>query len=161
MEDNYRDENYKDKQAERLAIFMHHGQKRRGGEDFVEHPRHVADAIKKLGYGEDVVCAAWLHDSEDFPHLNIIYSLIDRVFGYKVFGLVLLLTHTKGIPYNDYVYKIARTSDEAMAIKFQDMIDNTVDVIPMKQKDKYRNACLFLQSKGIEIPEILKERLKI
>lgn len=156
------DEGYKEKQAEKLAQFIHHGQKRRNGEDYIEHPRRVANAMKELGYGEDVVCAAWLHDLEDFQFLAIAFELVDKVFGYKVFGLVLLLTHVpKGMPYNDYIYHIAETSEDAMAIKWQDMIDNTNDNVPKKQWEKYRNACLLLHSKGVEIPDVIKERLRI
>lgn len=151
----------KEKQAEKLAEFVHCGQRRRSGEDFIEHPKRVARAIKELGYGEDMVCASLLHDIEDYRHLTMIFSLIDRVFGYKIFGLILLLTHTKSIPYNDYVYNIARRSDDAMTIKWQDMIDNTNDIIPKRQWDKYRNACIFLQSKEVKIPDILIDRLKI
>ena len=151
----------KEKQAEKLAEFIHFGQKRINGEDFVEHPKRVAKAIKELGYGDDMVCASLLHDVEDYQHLNIILSLIDRVFGYKVFGLVLLLTHTKSMPYNDYVHNIARKAEEAMAIKWQDMIDNTSDNIPKRQWEKYRDSCIFLQSKGIKVPDLLIDRLKI
>ena len=151
----------KEKQAEKLAEFIHFGQKRINGEDFVEHPKRVAKAIKELGYGEDMVCASLFHDVEDYQHLNIMFSLIDRVFGYKIFSLVLLLTHTKGIPYNDYVHNIARKSEEAMAIKWQDMIDNTSGNVPKRQWEKYRNACIFLQSKGIKVPDLLIDRLKI
>ena len=152
----------KEKQAEKLAEFFHCGQKRRDGEDFIEHPRRVAKAIKDLGYDEDLICASWLHDLEDFRFLGVVLPLIDKVFGYKVFGLVLLLTHVpKGMPYNDYIYNIAKTSNDAMVIKWQDMIDNTTDHIPERQSEKYRGACSFLHSKGIEIPGILKERLKI
>lgn len=152
----------KEKRAEKLAEFFHYGHKRRDGNDFIDHPKNVAKAIKDLGYGEDVVCASFLHDVEDFQFLSIAFDLIDKVFGCKTFGLVLALTH---IPisqsYNDYIYGIAKVSKEAMAIKWQDMIDNTKDNIPKNQFEKYRSACMLLQSKGVTIPEVLKERLKI
>lgn len=152
----------KEKQAEKLAEFIHCGQKRRNGEAFVEHPRRVAGAIKELGYGEEMVCASWLHDVEDFQFLGDMFRIIDNVFGYKTFGMVLLLTHVpKDTSYNDYIYKIVDISEETMAIKWQDMIDNTNDNIPKKQWEKYRNACLFLQSKDVEVPDLLRKRLRI
>jgi (p)ppGpp synthase/HD superfamily hydrolase len=159
----------KEKQAEKLAEFIHCGQKRSNGENFIEHPRRVAMAIKELGHGEDMVCASWLHDTEDFMFLGDMFRIIDNVFGYKVYGLVLLLSHIpKGTPYNDYVYNIAKTSkdiintsEDPMAIKWQDMIDNTGDDCPKRQWKKYRNACLFLQSKDVEIPEIIMKRLRL
>lgn len=152
----------KEKQAEKLAEFIHCGQKRRNGEPYVEHPRRVANAIKGLGYGEEMVCASWLHDVEDFQFLGDMFRIIDNVFGYKTFGLVLLLAHVpKDTSYNDYIYKITDISEEAMVIKWQDMIDNTNDNIPKRQWDKYRDACLFLQSKDIEIPDVIRERLRI
>lgn len=42
----------KEKQAEKLAEFFHFGQKRRNGEDYINHPRRVAKAVKALGYGD-------------------------------------------------------------------------------------------------------------
>jgi (p)ppGpp synthase/HD superfamily hydrolase len=152
----------KEKQAEKLAEFIHCGQQRKNGEDFIEHPRRVASAIKALGHGEDMVCAAWLHDTEDFIFLRDMFRIIDNVFGYRVYGIVLLLTHVpKYIPYNDYIYKIAETSDDAMGIKWQDMIDNTGEDCPKRQLEKYRNACIFLQSKDVDIPELIRKRLRI
>jgi len=148
--------------AEKLAEFIHCGQKRSNGENYIEHPRRVANAIKELGYGEDAVCTSFLHDTEDFELLGDIFRIIDKVFGYKVYGLVLLLSHVpKSIPYNDYIYKIAETSQEAMSIKWQDMIDNSGKDCPDRQWKKYKKACLFLQSKNVEIPELLIERLKL
>jgi GTP pyrophosphokinase len=152
----------KEKLAEKLAEFIHYGQKRRNGEDFVEHPKRVAKAIKELGHDEDMVCASLFHDVEDFQFLGDIFRVIDKVFGYRVFGLVLTLTNVpKSRTYNDYIYNIATISEEAMSIKWQDIIDNTNDNISKKQWEKYRNACLFLQSKDIEVPEILIKRLRI
>lgn len=152
---------FKEKQAEKLAEFFHYGQKRRNGDDFITHPRNVAKAMKDLGYGEDVVCASFLHNIEDFQFLSIAFNIIDKVFGYKVFGLVLAMTNfPKSQSYNDYIYFIYQTSEEAMTIKWQDMIDNTKDDIPKTQFEKYRNACIFLQSKGANVPEVLKDRLK-
>lgn len=165
QKEEYKEDNkrmLKEKQAEKLAEFIHCGQKRRNGEPFVEHPRRVAKAIKELGYGGEVVCAAWLHDTEDFQFLGDMFRIIDNFFGYRVYGMVLLLTRIpKNIPYNDYVYKIAEISEETMAIKWQDMIDNTNDNIPKRQWEKYRNACLFLQSKDVEVPDLLRKRLRI
>ena len=152
----------KEKQAEKLAEFIHCGQKRKNGEPYIEHPRRVAKAIKELGYGVEVVCASWLHDTEDFQFLGEMFRIIDNIFGYRVYGLVLLLSHIpKETPYNNYIYKIAEISKDAMAIKWQDMIDNTNDNLPKRQWEKYRDACLFLQSKEVEVPDLLRKRLKI
>jgi (p)ppGpp synthase/HD superfamily hydrolase len=152
----------KEKQAEKLAEFIHFGQKRRNGENMIEHPRRVARAVKELGHGEDMVCASWLHDTEDFKFLREMFSIIDNVFGYRIYGLVLLLSHVpKSTPYNDYICNIAETSKDAMIIKWQDMIDNTGDDVPKRQWKKYREACLYLQFKDVEIPDILIKRLRM
>lgn len=152
----------KERQAEKLAEFIHCGKKRRNGENAVEHSRRVAIAIKELGHEEDMICASWLHDTEDFELLREMFSIIENVFGYKVYGLVLLLSHVpKSTHYNDYICNIVDTSQDAMVIKWQDMIDNTRDDIPRRQWKKYRDACLFLQSKNVEIPEVLVKRLRM
>lgn len=154
---------FKEQQAEKLAEFIHFGQKRKNGEPAVNHPKNVAYAIKELGYGEDMVCTSFFHDTEDFQFFGDMLHMIDKVFGYRVYGLVLLLSHIpKETPYNDYIYKIVEMSPkEAMVIKWRDMIDNTKDEIPKRTFEKYRNACIFLQSKGAEVPEILIKRLGI
>ncbi len=148
-------------EAEKLAKFIHTGQKRRSGEDYVEHPKRVAVSIKNLGYDEDVIIAALLHDTEDYENFVEMIQIIREKFGDTVYHLVVLMTHVSEIPYNNYIYDIATMSEEAMAIKWQDIIDNTNDVIPEKQFNKYRNALIFLNEKGIDIPKLLKKRFKL
>lgn len=171
-------------QAELLARFVHFGQKRQDGEDYIEHCKRIAERVdcavtRKVtgcfveGYDtnlkirnpkevhDDMVCAAWLHDCiEDFSNPHIIKNLIKESFGEKIYDLVELLTHHPSLSYNEYITVVARYP-QALQIKWIDMIDNTSYAIPEKQWNKYRDACLFLQKKGIDIPSILKERLKI
>ncbi len=148
-------------EAEKLAKFIHTGQKRRSGEDYVEHPKRVAVSIKNLGYDEDVIIAALLHDTEDYENFNEMIQVIREKFGDTVYHLVILMTHVPEIPYNNYIYDIAIMSEEAMAIKWQDMIDNTHDVIPEKQFKKYKSALINLMKNKVKIPELLKERFKL
>jgi (p)ppGpp synthase/HD superfamily hydrolase len=156
-------------QARLLAQFIHYGQKRSGGEDYFDaHIEPVALAVAEQVKGqdnfEDLVCAAYLHDSEEMSlSPKIIYDLIVEHFSSKTKHLVSILTHHKDImTYNDYIYYISKEPD-ALIIKFKDMENNTKDCnnIPHKQYMKYHDACVYLASIGIEIPEILKVRLKL
>lgn len=45
-----------------LAKILHKDQKRKDGKPYISHPVEVAIILAKLGFDEDVVCAALLHD---------------------------------------------------------------------------------------------------
>ncbi len=170
------------KRAELLAGFVHLGQKRQDGEDYINHPRRIVDAYLRslkeecdlvnrddtpfTPEQEDIICAAWLHDTiEDYKWIKLktspISFIIDSTFGEKVGELVFLLTHFKEHEtYNEYIESISK-NPQALQIKWADMIDNTSYPIPEKQRTKYRDACIHLQKKGVVVPDILLERLHI
>ena len=164
------------KQAKLLAQFIHEGQLRQDGEDYINHCERVAIEIYSLLFSKmgkekkedfpnkdetNMICAAWLHDiledGKDYDSLNM---LIFIYFGSDIHHLVHILTHNKKDTYIQYIEKVSR-NPEALQIKWIDMWDNCSYHIPSKQELKYKNACLYLQSKGIEVPNRLKERLKI
>jgi len=154
----------KERQAEKLAEFIHCGQTRKNGEDYINHPRRVVEWLQNSTDKptENTVCGAWLHDTQDYKYLDYIYQLIDIHFGDDVLEIIKLLSHIpKELPYNDYIMHFALNHKDALLIKFADMIDNTTDVLPERQFEKYRNACILLQKNNIEVPKILKERLQI
>jgi len=167
------------KQAQLLATFVHHGQKRQDGEDYIEHPTRMIRAYlmsivpNKFTSLEDFMnhlteeqivrgCAIWLHDTiEDSKHPEAIGHVIRQYFGEEVWMLVRALTHdTKKELYNDYITRVFQ-HPTAWEIKWLDMIDNTSYNIPDKQRTRYRDACIHLIAHGVEVPEILKKRLEI
>ena len=165
------------KQAELLARFVHCGQKRQDGEDYIEHPARLVEVYKRRlkeecdlvnrddsPYTEtqiDIICARWLHDClEDCEDRLGVQHIIGNYFSSYTMWLVAVLTHEKYESYNEYIERLSQYRD-ALDIKWNDMIDNTSYKIPKKQYEKYRNAVIFLQTKGIEVPDILLERLNI
>ncbi len=165
------------KRAELLARFVHLGQKRRDGEEYINHPKRIVEEYKNIICGgkefrevappltpeqEDIVCAIWLHDCiEDAKYPDTIGDMIFDYFNLNTLYLVGILTHNKKRDsYNEYIEWVSQYP-HALQIKFLDMIDNTSYKIPMKQWQKYHDACIFLQNMGVEIPVILKERLKL
>lgn len=155
----------KERQAQKLAEFIHLGQLRRGGKPYITHPQRVVDYLKQqsdLNLTEDMICAAWLHDVlEMSKDRYTLYDLIAVYFSLNTLNYVDTLTHLKDVPYNIYICDML-DYPEAIVIKFADMIDNTTDiVIGTKQFEKYRKACQLLQKNKFEVPKILKERLQI
>jgi len=154
----------KERQAQKLAEFIHLGQLRRDGKPYITHPERMVHYLKvspEINLTEDMICATWLHDTLEMSEIKNSLPIISHTFGMDITHLILILTHEEHIPYNKYILNVAKYPD-ALTIKFVDMIDNTTDiVIGTQQFEKYRNACLLLQKNNIEVPKILKERLQI
>jgi guanosine-3',5'-bis(diphosphate) 3'-pyrophosphohydrolase len=99
-----------------FAIRAHQGQKRDGGGDYVQHPKKVAQLIELVGGDEDLICAAWLHDTiEDTDATES--ELVDQ-FGSKVANLVLEVTH------NEQKQFLNLHSREGAMLKFADRLSN-------------------------------------
>lgn len=156
-------------QAVLLMQFVHANQLRQDNEPYYKHCERVAKEVKFSGGTEEMIIASLLHDCiEDTEYLESITNVIINFFGDDVWDLVEILTHDKFDrehvgqieSYNTYIERVA-TNPNALQIKWLDMIDNTSYNIPDKQWLKYRRACILLRERGFEIPEILKERLKI
>lgn len=155
----------KERQAQKLAEFVHLGQLRRGGKPYITHPERIVHYLKvspEINLTEDMICAAWLHDVPEMCDCRLgIHQVIANYFSPTTMHLVAALTHEKHETYNEYIQTVAKYP-EALIIKFADMRDNTTDiVIGTQQFEKYRNACVLLQKNNIEIPKVLKWRLQI
>ena len=71
---------------------LHEGQFRKSGEPYIYHPISVAEITAALGLDTDSICAAFLHDTvEDCPDKTNL-SIIEKLFGLEVRGLVDGLT---------------------------------------------------------------------
>ena len=165
--------------ARLLATFIHFNQKRRDGENYINHPKRMVESIFKKWFGEDIweleegkdysfteeqeniICAIWLHDCiEDAKNSYAVAAMIGCHFSERTMELVRILTHRKWQSYNEYIERVAQ-NPQALQIKWEDLRDNSSYFIPKKQELKYKNACIFLQGKGIEIPNFLRERFEI
>ena len=158
--------------AKNLAKMVHINERRRNGEPYYRHCERVANRVEHSFFfehpfetytheQENMISAAWLHDTvENAENPDEIIFFIEEYFPHSVLSLVLTLTKRELIAYEIYIKRIC-TEPKALVIKFADMIDNTTDNIPEKQKTKYRDACIYIMSEGIEVPKILKDRLNL
>lgn len=80
-----------------FAKFLHRGQKRYSGEDFIHHPLAVAYLVTKLGLDQDAIVAALLHDVLEDNTVGVTKDILKRYFGNTVTFLVCGLTNFKGI----------------------------------------------------------------
>lgn len=108
--------------ARTLAAWLHRDQMYNDTTPYFEHLRAVAGRVENAGGDEDLICAAWLHDSlEDtdcFP------STLRNLFGDVVLADVTALTRDKdGTTYADYIEQVAK-SERAARIKLEDLREN-------------------------------------
>lgn len=72
--------------AKALATKLHKNQKRKNGRPYIEHPREVAEILKKWNQDNEVIAAGWLHDVVE--DCNITLNEIKEKFGNRVALLV-------------------------------------------------------------------------
>lgn len=133
--------------ASRVAWYYHRNQLRKGREEpYFFHCARVSALVSSFEDStEDMVIAAWLHDTVEDTSINISY--IDKVFGSNVLNIVLELTNkfTK----NNYpnlnreerkkreAERLSKCSKEARVIKLCDRLDNISDMDYVKTKKYY------------------------
>lgn len=126
-----------EERARRYASKAHAeaGQRRKyTDEPYIVHPAAVVELVRSVCDDEEVLAAAWLHDTvEDTPStLNDISSH----FGERVAGLVAMLTNPgTAAGQNRAARKVAHfrhtaaASPDAQTIKLADIIDNTRSIV--------------------------------
>ncbi len=110
------------------------GQKRKySGDDYIVHPQRVAAIVEKHGGTDEMIAAAWLHDTVEDTDVTPI--LITKMFGVDVADIVEGLTDIS-LPSDgnrakrksiDRIHS-ASASTEAQFVKCADIIDNSWDI---------------------------------
>lgn len=101
------------------------------GEPYVTHPVRVADLLKPLGFGPEVIAAALLHDV--IEDTDTTAEMLAAEFGPVVAALVLEVSNPV-VPGNWKVRKaaarkhLAKSSYEGASIKLADMLVNSSNV---------------------------------
>ena len=114
------------RKAMQFAYNAHHGQQDDDGIPYVFHPARVA-----AGFTDEIgACAAWLHDVVEDTETGI-DDLRAAGFPEEVCRVLALLTHEEGVPYMDYVKKLAE-DPVARAVKLADLQDNAD---PLRQSE--------------------------
>ena len=153
------------------AQLAHMGQKRRSGEEYFTHPTEVANIVKGF-YPNDkrAYLVALLHDTlEDAESVGnvtnqeleqmISGSIADRSEYDAIIGAVRELTHSKNIPYTDYLLSLT-SSPLALRVKLADMLHNLSSSPSPKQVVKYSTALDALGEKPSGISQAHMDELE-
>jgi len=115
------------------AIDAHGDQKRKyTGDPYWKHLAEVAAIVNTVTDDEDVIAAAWLHDTLEDTELT--RSAIREQFGERVLSLVIGLTEVD-VSGNRKVRKeaerarLASQGGDVQTIKYADLISNTSSIV--------------------------------
>lgn len=159
-------------QAAHMAAVIHDTQKRSDGSPYIYHPMRVAGRTMLADGSEQMVCAAWLHDTlEDQPDRTDL-DMIRHRFGVGTVILIRELTNVftkESFPDMNRAERkahecnrLSTISPEGQLIKVLDRIDNLMD----KPKSDGRWQKLYLsESEGLlealtVAPSYLRNELK-
>jgi (p)ppGpp synthase/HD superfamily hydrolase len=125
--------------AQTLALLAHEGQKY-GNRPFVEHPRDVARIAEKYGFSNDVIAAAWLHDTlEDCPRVSKLY--LAQNFSTAIAELVEAVTDEPGKNRKERAAKTLpktrKAGSDAVGLKLCDRLSNVQAAV--RDKDTLLN----------------------
>ncbi|WP_200411617.1 HD domain-containing protein [Virgibacillus salexigens] len=86
--------------AKHFATSAHHGQRRKSSNaPYITHPVRVAERLEAAGFGEELICAGYLHDVvEDTPYT---IEDIKEHFGSHVAYLVAAHTEDKSLRWKE------------------------------------------------------------
>lgn len=110
------------------------GQKRKySGDDYIVHPQRVAAIVEKHGGTDEMIAAAWLHDTVE--DTDVTPGLITKMFGDEIATIVEGLTDVS-LPSDGNRAKrksidrmhSASASTESQFVKCADIIDNSWDI---------------------------------
>ena len=123
-------------QAQMFATAAHAaiGQKRKySGDDYIVHPARVANIVTRHGGTDEMIAAAWLHDTVE--DTDVTPGLITKMFGDEIATIVEGLTDVS-LPSDGNRAKrksidrmhSASASTESQFVKCADIIDNSWDI---------------------------------
>lgn len=146
-----------DKMAEAYAFASerHKGQTRMDGTPYISHPVRVAELLTKYFPNHprinELKTAAYLHDTVEDTHTTI--KEIEENFGEFVAHLIAGVTNNEEMKQRmgktDYLcYKMLNMSDDELALKLCDRLDNISDLnnAPSDFRDKYATETLIIMN---------------
>ncbi len=127
------------------------------GEPYINHPRAVVEIVRTVPHTEQMLVAAWLHDTVE--DTGTTFNDIRREFGAEVADLVAWLTDVSRA--TDGNRKVRKTIDrehtaqappDAKTIKLADLLDNSKSIV---ERDP-EFAVTYLEEKRLLL-EVLRE----
>ena len=129
------------KKALKLCFEAHKNQVDKSGLTYVFHPFHLAEQMTD----ENTTVVALLHDVVEDTDYTIA-DLKNMGFNEEILEAISLMTHSKNVPYMDYVAEIKK-NPIAKAVKLADLKHNSdlsrldiVDEKAIKRVEKHRKA---------------------
>lgn len=128
-----------------FAEEKHKGQKRDNGTDYITHPVHVANIVKKVkGDSQNLdilLSAALLHDVLEDTYTS--FKEIEKNFGKEVASIVVELTTAPYVPKmigkaTYLAQKMEHMTNYALLIKFADRYDNLCDLKKTTQEKRIK-----------------------
>lgn len=104
-----------------IAAREHMNVRDKGGHAYILHPMRIAMRLRTTD--EELMSVAILHDVIEDSKLTF-EDLKEEGFSERVISALRLLTHQKGVSYDDYINNM-RGNLDALRIKREDLRDNT------------------------------------
>lgn len=115
--------------AIQLAVELHEGQKRKLGEEYIEHPMRVTSELVALKlFDETLLASAILHDAIEDCNISKSDLMYEYEFSNDVAEIVSLLSKTSDMPTSVYYDRI-KTDARAILIKASDRCHNISTMI--------------------------------
>lgn len=157
--------NTKIDEAKEYAALKHQGQKRKGGDDYINHPIRVAEKVSTITDNQDLIIAAYLHDTLEDTDATL--DEINSLFGDDVGKIVLELTNDEEMKNKlgkeDYLsQKLLNMSDNALMVKLCDRYDNICDLRNsnnLKFSEKYINETIGILTNLINNGKFTSENI--
>lgn len=137
--------------ALQIAVQGHFDVLDKGGHSYILHPMRIIMRLRTQD--EELMSAAAMHDLIEDTNITF-EDLYNFGFSDRVVGMVRLLTHQKGISYEQYIENM-RGNLGALLIKREDLRDNS-DITRLKNKEptakdierimKYQRAFLRIEA---------------
>lgn len=136
-----------------IAAREHLGVRDKGGHAYILHPMRIAMRLRTND--EELMSIAVLHDVIEDSKMTF-EDLYNEGFSERVVSALRLLTHQKGVSYDDYIDAM-RGNRDALRVKREDLRDNS-DITRLKgvtEKDIARMA--KYQRSFLKVEQYLKE----
>lgn len=136
-----------------IAAREHLGVRDKGGHAYILHPMRIAMRLRTND--EELMSIAVLHDVIEDSKMTF-EDLYNEGFSERVVAALRLLTHQKGVSYDDYIDAM-RGNRDALRVKREDLRDNS-DITRLKgvtEKDIARMA--KYQRSFLKVEQYLKE----
>ncbi|HLC39149.1 MAG TPA: RelA/SpoT family protein [Patescibacteria group bacterium] len=151
------------KKAYLFSDHAHFGQKRKSGEDYIQHPLQLAKTLAELGLDAPTIEAGLLHDTVEDAGINL--TQIEKEFGKDVAVLVAGVTRVSKVRLkSDYVENNLNPREKSQLENLRKMfiaMSEDLRVIFIKLADRLHNMRTLYALPASKATRIARETLEI